>query len=138
MEPVKITVETDITAEINNVWTCWTAPEHIVNWNFASDEWHCPSAENNLRPGGKFRYVMASKDGEMSFDFEGVYNKVLPHNQITYTLTDGRKVRIEFEDHGETTRIRETFDAENENSPEMQKKGWQAILDNFKKYAEGY
>jgi uncharacterized protein YndB with AHSA1/START domain len=130
-----ITVEALINAPIAKVWEFWTAPEHITQWNQASDDWHCPKAMNDLRPGGKFSFTMAARDGSMEFDFAGVYNEVKTHEKIAYTLGDERKVEAVFSKDGSSTQIVETFEAESINSHEMQKAGWQAILDNFKKYA---
>jgi uncharacterized protein YndB with AHSA1/START domain len=132
----KITVESTIQAPVEKVWKYWTQPEHIINWSFASDDWHTPAAENDLRPGGKFSSTMAAKDGSMSFDFAGVYTKIEEHKVIEYTMGDGRTASILFSSDGDTTTIVETFEAETENSVEMQQFGWQAILNNFKKYTE--
>jgi len=132
----KITVEAFINAPLNTVWESWTAPQHIIHWNFASDEWHAPKAENDLRPGGTFSSRMEAKDGSFGFDFEGVYNEVVTNELITYTLGDGRTVKIKFTDTGSETHIAETFEAETVNSEELQRDGWQAILNNFKKYVE--
>jgi uncharacterized protein YndB with AHSA1/START domain len=131
-----ITVEVTIQVPVEKVWKLWTTPEHIINWNFASDTWHCPAAENNLHPGGKFSYRMEAKDGSFGFDFWGTYNDVKPNELIDYTLGDDRKATITFSGNNSETRIVETFEAENTNSIEQQKFGWQCILDNFKKYTE--
>lgn len=131
-----ITVETEVSAGINKVWDYWTNPLHIVHWNFASDDWHCPSAENDPRVGGSFKYNMASRDGKYSFDFEGIYNEIETEKKIAYELGDGRRVTILFTDLGNKSKIVETFDPENTNPMEMQRGGWQSILDNFKKYTE--
>jgi uncharacterized protein YndB with AHSA1/START domain len=136
MEKTKITVQTTVAANIQKVWEYWTAPQHIVNWNFASEDWHCPHAENDARTGGKFSSTMASKDGNMSFEFEGTYDEVIDQQRIAYTLPDGRQVTVSFEDLGGQTNVTESFDAESSHSEEMQRDGWQAILDNFKKYVE--
>ncbi len=136
MKRPKITVEAIVKADIATVWKSWTGPEHIVHWNHASDDWHCPKAANDLRKGGKFTSTMASKDGKMSFDFEGVYDEVITHKQISYSLADGRQISVLFEKLGDQTKVTEHFDPENENSDELQRDGWQAILNNFKKYAE--
>lgn len=136
MSFTKITVETLVSAKPQKVWDCFTQPEHIVKWNFASDDWHCPKASNDLKVGGKFSSTMASKDGKMQFDFEGIYTEVIPLKRITYNLADGRTVKVEFIDEGHITRVVETFDAENENPLDMQKAGWQAIMDNFKNHVE--
>lgn len=132
----KITIETDIQAPVEKVWKYWTQPEHIVNWSYASEDWHTPAAENDLREGGKFKSTMAAKDGSMSFDFGGVYTRVNEHKVIEYTLDDNRTVAVTFSSEGNTTKVVETFEAESENPVEFQKSGWQAILDNFKKYTE--
>ncbi len=140
--PSPITVETTVNAPIETVWDCWTKPEHITKWNSASDDWHTPKATNDLREGGTFTSRMEAKDGSMGFDFGGTYTTVVEHKEIGYTMGDGRKVSVVFDSHPSTgsgkahTHITETFDAESENSPEKQRQGWQAILDNFKKYAE--
>ena len=131
-----ITVQASISAKIERVWGFWTKPEHIVKWNFASSDWHCPAAENDLRTGGKFKSTMASKDGKMSFDFEGVYDEVIEQKRIAYSLADGRQVKVVFEELGDKTEVIETFDPENENSEELQRSGWQSIMDNFKSYVE--
>lgn len=132
----KITVKATINARVEKVWQYWTSPEHIVKWNNASEDWHTPKAENDLRVGGKFLSRMEAKDGSMGFDFEGTYTTVETNKQIAYVLADDRKILVEFNGNGNTTEVVETFDAENENPVEMQQAGWQAILDNFKKYAE--
>lgn len=132
-----ITIEATIEAPIEKVWETWTKPEHITQWSFASEDWFTPKAENDLRPGGKFSTRMEAKDGSFGFDFEGTYDEVTDHKLISYSLEDGRKVKIEFEEKGDQTLVKEIFDAETENPVEMQKAGWQAILNNFKKYTEG-
>ena len=131
-----ITITAAIKAPIEKVWICWTEPQHITKWNQASDDWHTPYAENDLRVGGKFKSTMAAKDGSFSFDFEGVYSKVDKHKAIDYTIGDGRKVAILFSGNEKETHVTSTFDAESVNSIEMQRGGWQAILNSFKKYVE--
>ena len=131
-----ITVQNTINASIEKVWELWTAPEHVIKWNNASDDWHTPFAENDLKVGGKFKYTMASKDGTMGFDFEGIYTNVVNPSLIEYEMADGRKVKIIFEKDEDSIKVIESFDPETENPEEMQKNGWQAILDNFKKYVE--
>ncbi|MDI5896822.1 SRPBCC family protein [Flavobacterium yafengii] len=131
-----ITVQNTINASIEKVWELWTAPEHVMKWNNASEDWHTPFAENDLKVGGKFKYTMASTDGTMRFDFEGIYTNVVDSSLIEYEMADGRKVKIVFEKDAEGIKVIESFDPETENSEEMQKNGWQAILDNFKKYVE--
>jgi len=133
---IHITIESKIHAPLEKVWQYWTLPEHIIKWNHASDDWYAPSAENDLRTGGKFIFRMESKDGSMGFDFNGIYDIVIPNEQIAYTIEGGRKVNILFSSDGETTNVKEIFEPEDENSIELQRNGWQAILDNFKKYSE--
>jgi uncharacterized protein YndB with AHSA1/START domain len=130
----KIIVETTVQAPVEKVWEYWTEPTHITKWNTASEEWHTPFAENDLQVGGKFLSRMEAKDGSFGFDFGGVYDDVRLNEGIAYTLEDGRKVNISFIRQGDETKVIETFDAENSNPIEMQEAGWQAILDNFKKY----
>ncbi|HEV8286309.1 MAG TPA: SRPBCC family protein [Chitinophagaceae bacterium] len=131
-----ITVENTVKAPVQKVWKFWTLPEHITKWNAASDDWHTPFAENDLRVGGKFFSRMEAKDGSFGFDFGGVYDEVKTNELIEYTIGDGRKVVVHFTPNGNETKVVETFEAENTNPIEMQRGGWQAILDNFKKYTE--
>lgn len=131
-----LTVKTTVYAPVAKIWELWTGAEHIQNWNAASDDWHTPKTVNDLRVGGKFVSTMAAKDGSVSFDFEGVYDEVVENQYIAYTMSDGRKVNITFEEGPGKTEITETFEAEKVHSNELQLAGWQAILDNFKKYAE--
>ncbi len=135
-EPTKITVQTVVEAPIEKVWRYWTEPEHLTKWNQASEDWHAPRAENDLRVGGEFLTRMEAKDGSMGFDFGGVYDVVKKHEQIGYTIGDGRRVDIAFADQGDTTKVVQTFDAETANPVEMQQAGWQAIMDHFKAYTE--
>jgi uncharacterized protein YndB with AHSA1/START domain len=132
----KVTVSTTINAPVTKVWEQFNAPEHITQWCQASDDWHAPHSENDLRVGGKFTTTMAAKDGSFSFDFGGTYSQVENEKLIDYDMEDGRNVRVLFEKEGETTKVTEVFDAESQNPIEMQQTGWQAILDNFKKYVE--
>lgn len=132
-----ITIQAVVNAPIEIVWDLWVQPEHIVRWNAASDDWHTPKATNNLKVGGKFSSTMAAKDGSMSFDFEGTYTSVKENKHIAYTLADGRTVEVFFtEDEDENTKIVETFEPEGVHPADFQKQGWQAILNNFKKYVE--
>lgn len=131
-----ITIESTINAPIEKVWKCWTTPGDIMQWNNASPDWHTPSAENDLRPGGKFTSRMEAKDGSMGFDFGGTYDEVETYKIISYTLDDNRKVAVNFSSTGNTTHVVETFETESTHSEEMQRAGWQSILDNFKKYVE--
>lgn len=131
-----ITVESTVKAPIEKVWKLWTTPEHITKWSNASDDWHTPFAENDLRVGGKFLSRMEARDGSFGFDFGGVYDEVKRNELIEYTIGDGRKVIITFTSTDDKTKVVETFEAESTNPIEMQRGGWQAILDNFKKYAE--
>jgi len=135
-EKTILTVENTINALVEKVWDYWTKPEHITQWNNASDDWYTPRAENDLRPGGSFVSRMEARDGSMGFDFGGVYDAVRTNEYIEYSIGDGRKVKITFTSNGNTTKVVESFEAESTNSLEVQKGGWQAILDNFKKYTE--
>lgn len=135
-ERTVITAETTINAPVEKVWSCFTTPQHILKWNNASDDWHTPRAENDVRPGGKFLWRMEARDGSVGFDFTGVYNKVELFKLLEYTLDDNRKVQVQFESRGDATVVTEKFEAEEMNSVELQKEGWQAILNNFKKYVE--
>lgn len=132
----KITIESTITASPKKVWEAWTEPKHITRWNFATEDWQCPKASNDLKVGGKYSARMEAKDGSFGFDFEATYNEVIDQKKITYTMGDGRQATTKFEDLGGKTKVTTVFDAEKENSEEMQKQGWQAILNNFKKYVE--
>ena len=133
---MKITVEVLVNADLQHVWNCFTLPEHVVIWNHAGDDWHCPAAKNDLRVGGSFNYTMAAKDESFAFDFEGVYTEVNPLKNFAYVLADERTVQLVFSEEAEGTRVTETFDIENENPAEMQQMGWQMILNNFKKHTE--
>jgi len=131
-----ITIETTVNAPIETVWDVWNKPEHITRWAFASQDWEAPRAENDLRTGGSFKTRMQAKDGSEGFDFEGVYTNVEDEKLIEYDMPDGRHVKITFEKTPEGVKITETFDPESKNSEDLQRAGWQAILDNFKKYTE--
>ncbi len=135
-EKTIITIQSEILAPIEKVWRLWTMPEHICNWNQASDDWHTTRAVNDPRTGGKFLSRMEAKDGSEGFDFEGEYTTVDIHKQINYTMSDGRKAWISFTSNGNSALITEAFEAEEMNSAELQKNGWQAILNNFKSYVE--
>lgn len=135
-EKTQITVEATVKAPVEKTWSLWTTPEHITQWNNASDDWFTPRAESELEAGGKFLYRMEAKDGSFAFDFAGVYDEVKPNELITYTIGDGRKVKVTFTSDGADTKVAEIFEAESQNPIEMQQTGWQAILDNFKRYAE--
>ncbi len=131
-----ITVESIIEAPIDMVWDFWTKPEHVMHWNFASNDWHCPRANSDFNIGGEFHYIMAAKDGSVEFDFCGTFTKIIDKTFIEIFLEDGRELNIQFESEGSSTKIIETFEPEEVNSMELQKQGWQAILDNFKSYTE--
>ncbi len=131
-----ITVQTIINSPINNVWEKWTNPSDIIKWNNASQDWHTTRAENDVRIGGKFFSRMEAKDGTMGFDFVGVYDNIKTNELIEYTIADGRKVEISFTIEDGKTKVVETFEAESTHSIKIQRDGWQAILDNFKKYTE--
>ena len=132
----KITVSATVNSPIAKVWDCYTQPNHITHWNFASDDWQCPRAENDLREGGKYNARMEAKDGSFGFDFETTYTKVEKPRELAYTMADGRMALTLFETNEQQTIVSTTFDPENENPAEMQQQGWQMILNNFKKYAE--
>lgn len=131
-----ITVETVVNVPVEKAWTVWTEPAHITQWNAASPDWHTPRATNDLRTGGSFLARMEARDGSSGFDFAGVYTDVKPYRSIAYTMEDGRTVTVRFSAQGKETKVTETFDPETENSAELQRDGWQAILDNYKQYAE--
>ncbi len=133
-----ITIQTTINVPVDIVWKLWSEPEHIVRWNAASDDWHTTKAENDLREGGKFSSRMEAKDGSMGFDFRGVYDRIVLHRHIDSTLGDNRKVKTTFSAIDNQTDIIESFEAEGTNPVDLQRNGWQAILNNFKKYAEAY
>lgn len=130
----KITVDAIVNAPISTVWKAWNDPKHIMQWNAADPSWHCPASENNLNVGGKFKHRMEARDGSFGFDFEGEYDKIEPLQEISYTMSDGRRVTTWFVAENGTITITSSFDAEEENDPEMQKQGCQAILDNFVNY----
>lgn len=132
-----VTIQTTVNCPVEEVWEKWTSPEYVTRWNAASDDWHTPRAENDLKVGGKFTYRMEAKDGSFGFDFWGTYTAIIPHELIEITLGDERKVKIVFLVEKNATKIIESFEAEEENSVELQRNGWQAILDNFKKVVEG-
>lgn len=138
MEHLSILIETTVSQPVELVWKLLTLPEHVKEWNSASDDWYTPSAESNLTAGGEFHYQMSARDGSFSFDFGGTYEEIIPNKKLSYVLGDGRKVCMELAEEENGVRIREVFDAEETNPPEMQKDGWQSILDHFKRYAEAY
>lgn len=131
-----ISVEVEITGTREKIWECWTRPEHITHWNFASDAWCCPWATNDLRPGGEFAWRMEAKDGSVGFDFTGTYTLVEEGRFISCSMADGRKVEISFTEADGMFKLIESFEAEGTNSDELQRAGWQAILANFKEYVE--
>lgn len=133
-----ITVDTLISAPLEKVWDNWINPEAVMQWNHASDDWYCPKATNDFKLGGNFSYTMSSIDNIQSFDFVGMYTSIVPHKEIETKLGDGRVVTVSFEavdDHN--TIVTESFETEDSNPVDLQRTGWQAILDNFKKYCEG-
>lgn len=135
MEP--ITIKSTISAPVQKVWDYFNTPDHITKWNFAHESWQCPSSENDLRAGGTFKTRMEAKDGSFGFDFEGIYDEVIPGEKIKYHLEDGRNVEIQFQKiDGDTTKVIQIFDPEQQNPIEMQRDGWYAILNNFQKYVE--
>jgi uncharacterized protein YndB with AHSA1/START domain len=136
MDSEIITVETVVHAPVEKVWRYWTEPEHIMQWNSATFEWHTPNARNDLRTGGDFVYRMEAKDGSIGFDFGGRYDQVKQHEIISYVMDDGRRCVVTFTPQDTYTKVTETFDAETQNSTDLQRAGWQAILDNFKRHVE--
>jgi uncharacterized protein YndB with AHSA1/START domain len=137
MNTTKITIQAVVAADRQKVWACYTQPEHITKWNFATDTWHCPAASNDMRVGGKYLARMEAKDGSFAFDFEAVYNEIVDGEKFTYTMPDNRVVQVSFEQTDDKTLVTLIFDPENENPVDLQRSGWQSILDNFRKYAEG-
>lgn len=136
-EKIAITIKTQVNVHVEKAWKCWTEPQHITKWNAASDDWHTPWATNDFQIGGRFISRMEAKDGSFGFDFGGTYTQILTNELIEYTIDDNRKVSVQFISGEGFTQIIEKFEAESENPPELQQAGWQAILNNFKKYAEG-
>jgi uncharacterized protein YndB with AHSA1/START domain len=136
IEKTIVSISVTVNAPIKKVWECWTTPEDIIHWCSGSNDWHTPRAENDLRVGGKFLTRMEAKDGSMGFDFQGVYQTIKTNELIEYDIEDGRKVRTEFTSSGNKTEIFEIFETESTNPVEMQRSGWQTILDNFKHYVE--
>jgi uncharacterized protein YndB with AHSA1/START domain len=133
---MKITVETLVNATLDQVWNAWNTPTDIQAWNAASDDWHTSRSTVDLREGGKFSARMEAKDRSEGFDFEGTYTRVVPRKTIEYRMGDGREVKVEFAEREGGVLVRETFDPETENTPELQRQGWQAILDNFRRHVE--
>lgn len=133
----KITIQATIAADIQKVWNYYTEPAHITQWNFATDDWQCPSASNDMKVGGKYIARMEAKDGSFGFDFEATYNDIKEKEYFLYTMPDNRTVAVTFKEiSDDATSIVIVFDAETINPIEMQRDGWQAILNNFKKYTE--
>lgn len=132
----KVKIETRIKAPVEKVWNQMNNPLDIMKWNFASPDWHCPSAENDLQVGGSLKSTMAAKDGSFAFDFEGIYDEIIPNQYLKYHLGDGRVVEISLTQENDCVLVTETFDAETQNPIEMQQQGWQAILNNLKNYVE--
>ena len=133
----QVIVQTEVNQPIEQVWDLFTSPKHIVNWNFAHESWECPSASNDLQVGGQLQSRMQAKDGSFGFDLIGIYDEIKEQQSLKYHLEDGRNVEVIFENlSGDKTRITENFDPENQNPVDLQKDGWQAILNNFKTYSE--
>ena len=133
---MKITVEKVVNANLNRVWDAWNNPSDIKRWNTAQDDWHTTQSSVDLREGGKFAARMEAKDGSEGFDFEGTYTRIVPNKAIEYQISDGREVKVEFVERAGGVLVKETFDTENENPPELQRQGWQAILENFARHVE--
>jgi uncharacterized protein YndB with AHSA1/START domain len=136
MNTNKITIQASISADRKKVWDFYTNPDHITKWNFATGDWHCPHASNDMRVGGKYIARMEAKDGSFGFDFEAVYEEIIEGEKFTFTMTDGRQATVNFKKLSDKTEVTVTFDPETENPVELQREGWQAILNNFKKYTE--
>ena len=136
MEATKITIHATISAGIQKVWNYYTQPEHITKWNFASPDWHCPSASNDMRIGGKYTARMEAKDGSFGFEFEATYSEITENQKFVYIMPDGREVSVSINEDNHLTNITVCFDTETENPVDLQREGWQAILNNFKNYAE--
>jgi uncharacterized protein YndB with AHSA1/START domain len=134
---MEIAIETTVHAPLDQVWSAWITPDDIKQWNSASDDWHCPAAEMDLRVGGTFTYRMEARDSSMGFDFQGTFTSIRELQTIEYALDDDRKVRINFSETEQGTRVVETFDADDEFAAEQQRQGWQSILNKFKKHVEG-
>ncbi|MFL9835273.1 SRPBCC family protein [Chryseobacterium terrae] len=133
----KVKIDITILASVEKVWEYFNDPQHITKWNFAHESWHCPKSENDLKVGGKFNNRMEAKDGSFGFDFIGIYDEIIPNERIKYHMEDGRNVEVIFEKiDNNTTKVTEIFDPEKQNSVEMQREGWYAILNNFHKYVE--
>ena len=132
---MKITVEKVVAAPVSEVWRAYTTPQDIMQWNAASDDWHTPRATVDLRVGGSFCSRMEAKDGSFGFDFEGTYTQIVPNMLIEYSFGE-RNAKVEFIEGPQGVNVRVTFDAEGENSAEMQRNGWQAILNNFARHVE--
>ena len=132
----KITVESFVKAPLDRVWKAWSNPDDIKQWNAAQDDWHTTRSTVDLREGGKFSSRMEAKDGSQGFDFEGSFTRIVPNKTIAYRMSDGREVIVEFAERAGGVHVSETFDPESENTPELQRQGWQAILDNFKRHVE--
>lgn len=132
----KIHIQAQCRAPLNEVWEKYNDPAHIQAWNAATEDWHCPAAENNLVEGGQFSYTMAAKDGSFQFDFKGTYDHISPNRKLKYTLDDGRKVTVDFQPINDAVKIDLVFEPESNNDEDMQRAGWQAILDNFVAYCE--
>lgn len=131
----EIKVSATIEADVKKVWDYYTDPKHIVNWNFADPSWHCPNASNDLKVGGEYKARMEAKDGSFGFDFEAIYTKVIEGQEFTYEF-GGRTANVKFHNRNDQTEIVVVFEPEEDNPIEMQKGGWQAILNNFKTYTE--
>jgi uncharacterized protein YndB with AHSA1/START domain len=132
----KITVESFVKAPLDRVWKAWSNPDDIKQWNAAQDDWQTTRSTVDLREGGTFTSRMEAKDGSQGFDFDGSFTRVVPNKTIAYRMSDGREVIVEFAERAGGVHVSETFDPESENTPELQRQGWQAILDNFKRHVE--
>lgn len=136
MKAEKIIISSYVNAKTEKVWQYYNQANHIVNWNFASDDWCCPKVESDFIEGGKYVARMEAKDGSFGFDFEAVFDEIREPERVAYTMADGRRAEIKFKPEGEFTLVKISFDPDQSHSKEMQQEGWQAILNNFKKYVE--
>jgi uncharacterized protein YndB with AHSA1/START domain len=131
-----ISVSTTVDVPRSETWHYYTEAEHVINWNFASEDWHCPAARNDLREGGTFAITMASKDGNMEVELEGTYEEIKPEQHIAYTLENGNKVTVDFKDQDDGTRVDIRFEPDPDEDHDSQRDQWEGILGNFRQYAE--
>ncbi len=136
MSAIYITVQVKVAQPIEVVWQAFTSSEHIVNWNAESEDWHTLAASNDLQVGGTFVYTFATRDGSVSLDFCGTYERILAYEHISYVIEDGRRVTIDFRQEVDGVMVIEKFEPGTVHNKELQQAGWQAVLDRFKIYVE--